>query len=85
LAKRKGRQREGDPVPSRFDLLDRLTDRQREALERAYREGYFEIPKGTTGESLATSMDISTSAFHNHLRSAEAELFAWLLDDESDR
>ena len=85
LAKRKGRQREDGPVASRFDLLDRLTDRQREALERAYREGYFEIPKGTTGESLATSMDISTSAFHNHLRSAEAELFAWLLDDESDR
>jgi predicted DNA binding protein len=30
-------------------------------------------------------MDISASAFHSHLRGAEAELFEWLFDDGSDQ
>jgi predicted DNA binding protein len=61
-------------------VFDRLTDRQREIVERAYRAGYFETPKQATGEALAAEMDISTSAFHNHLRAAESELFSWLFD-----
>ena len=84
LAKRENRQRDGGFLTSRLSLLDRLTDRQREIVERAYREGYFETPKQTTGKSLASSMDISTSAFHNHLRAAESELFSWLFDSGPD-
>ena len=82
LAIREKQERNDGPVTSRLSLLDRLTDRQREVVERAYREGYFETPKKTTGESLASSMEVSTSAFHNHLRAAEAELFSWLFDSE---
>jgi predicted DNA binding protein/putative methionine-R-sulfoxide reductase with GAF domain len=80
IAKRKNQTRDDGPVTSRLSLLNRLTDRQREVVERAYQAGYFETPKRTTGKSLASSIDISTSAFHNHLRAAEAELFAWLFE-----
>ena len=82
LAIREKQKRNDGPVTSRLSLLDRLTDRQREVVERAYRAGYFETPKRTTGKSLASSMDVSTSAFHNHLRAAEAELFSWLFDSD---
>lgn len=61
------------PLPDRY--LGRLTDRQREAIELAYRKGYFDTPKRTTGAELAEDMDISHSAFHNHLRTAERRLF----------
>jgi predicted DNA binding protein/GAF domain-containing protein len=80
LAKRDCPHRARESVESRIDPFDRLTERQREVVQRAYREGYFETPKEATSESLAESLDISTSAFHNHLRAAEAELFAWLFD-----
>jgi predicted DNA binding protein/GAF domain-containing protein len=68
------------PEPTRSSFFERLTERQREVVERAYREGYFECPKQTTGKALAETMDISASAFHNHLRAAESELFSWLFD-----
>jgi predicted DNA binding protein/GAF domain-containing protein len=84
LAKRERQRAAEGPIASRNSLLDQLTDRQREVVEHAYREGYFETPKQVTGESLAASMDISASAFHNHLRSAEAELFSWLFGNETE-
>lgn len=52
-----------------------LTDRQLEAAELAYLRGFFESPKTATGAELAEKMDISTSAFHRHLRIAERHLF----------
>jgi predicted DNA binding protein/GAF domain-containing protein len=84
LAKRDGTHRTGQGVTNHISPFDRLTERQREVVQRAYREGYFETPKEATSESLAESLDISTSAFHNHLRTAEAELFSWLFDSESE-
>jgi predicted DNA binding protein len=80
LAKREPRPEAPGGATTRDSVFDRLTDRQREIVERAYRAGYFETPKQATGEALAAEMDISTSAFHNHLRAAESELFAWLFD-----
>jgi predicted DNA binding protein len=80
LAKRDQRHAGVSSATSSDSIFDRLTDRQREAIERAYADGYFEVPKQVTGEEIAESMDISTSTFHNHLRAAEAELFAWLFD-----
>jgi len=60
-------------IPERF--LDGLTERQRQAIELAFHSGYFESPKGATGAELAEVMDLSSSAFHNHLRAAEQKLF----------
>jgi len=57
-----------------------LTERQRTALETAYEAGYFEWPREQTAEELAEMLDISSSTFHQHLRTAEQKLFSKLLD-----
>lgn len=62
-----------EQLPNRY--LGQLTDRQREAIELAYRRGYFETPKRATGAEIAEDMGISHSAFHSHLRTAERQLF----------
>ncbi|MFC7257361.1 GAF domain-containing protein [Haloplanus litoreus] len=59
--------------------LQNLTDRQREALELAYHGGYFESPKGLSGQELAEQMDISSSSFNVHLRTAERKLLDAIL------
>ncbi|WP_159904437.1 histidine kinase N-terminal 7TM domain-containing protein [Salinirussus salinus] len=51
-----------------------LTDRQREALEAAYRAGYFEWPRDSTAEEVAASLDIASPTLHGHLRKAENRL-----------
>jgi len=51
-----------------------LTDRQREALEAAYRAGYFEWPRDSTAEDVADSLDIASPTLHGHLRKAEHRL-----------
>ncbi|MFP8958546.1 PAS domain S-box protein [Natrialbaceae archaeon A-CW3] len=63
-------------------LLGGLTDRQREVVQTAYHGGFFDWPRATTGEDLATSLDISPPAFHNHVRTAERKVFAALFDGE---
>ena len=43
-------------------------------LELAYHSGYFDSPKGSTGSDLSDVLDISSSAFHAHVRRAERKL-----------
>jgi len=51
-----------------------LTDRQREVLQFAYHGGFFERPQGATAGELATALDISSSTFLHHIRTAEQKL-----------
>ncbi|WP_375137271.1 bacterio-opsin activator domain-containing protein [Halostella limicola] len=55
-------------VELRQSIEERLTDRQREALTRAYYAGYFEWPRQSTAGDIAASMDIAETMFHYHLR-----------------
>ncbi|MFB6080155.1 MAG: PAS domain S-box protein [Haloferacaceae archaeon] len=65
------------------DLLgDRLTRRQREALETAYSAGYFEWPRESTGEEVAALLGVTQPTFNKHLRTAERKTFSMLLDRE---
>lgn len=64
-------------------LDERLTDRQREVLRTAYEEGYYERPRGKTGEELAADMGISSATFSQHVRAAERNLLAILYADET--
>lgn len=57
---------------ARIDLSI-LTPKQREALELAVSEGYFD--DGTTLEDLSGGLEISTSALSQRLRSAQVKLF----------
>ncbi|PSP90837.1 hypothetical protein BRC90_00225 [Halobacteriales archaeon QS_4_69_34] len=65
-------------------LADRLTDRQRTALQRAHLAGFFERPRRMTGDELAASMGVSRSTFHQHLRAAERKLVATFFETAAD-
>jgi PAS domain S-box-containing protein len=64
----------GDPLAEYG--FDDLTDRQEEVLEAAFRAGYFELPRDTTGEEIAESMDIAAPTLRAHLRKAENRILA---------
>ncbi|WP_231754538.1 helix-turn-helix domain-containing protein [Halapricum sp. CBA1109] len=60
--------------------MNELTDRQRTAVQKAFVGGFFEWPRGTSGEDLAASMDISPSTYHQHLRAAQRKVFTEIFD-----
>ncbi|WP_266080144.1 bacterio-opsin activator domain-containing protein [Haladaptatus caseinilyticus] len=78
-------QREQDrvePTPTEFrpTLDESLTDRQWSALETAYLAGYFEWPRISTGEEVASSLDVTPPTFHQHLRRAQAKMVETFFD-----
>lgn len=74
LAKRKQSNSPDAAENVQHEALEQLTPRQWEVLREAYRNGYFERPKGTPGTEIAEQMDISSTAFHEHLRAAESKI-----------
>lgn len=56
-----------------------LTDRQRELLEAAVREGYFTVPRDCTLAELADTLDVDKSTASTTLRRAESRLVKWFL------
>jgi hypothetical protein len=58
----------------------RLTDRQREILEAAYRMGYFDRPRGASATDVAEAFDIDPSTVGEHLAAAESKLLADLFE-----
>jgi predicted DNA binding protein len=60
-----------DPVARRWDL----TPAQEEAVEAAYRMGYFSVPRGVTASEVADSIGVSKSAFLERLRRAQSAFF----------
>ena len=62
--------------------VEGLTDRQREAMEAAYRAGYFQWPRDSTAEEVAETLDISAPTLHAHLRKAEDALLGELFEPE---
>ncbi|WP_435157579.1 GAF domain-containing protein [Haladaptatus sp. DFWS20] len=58
----------------------RLTTRQQEVLQLAYRSGFFESPRVRTGKELSDALDISQSTFNYHLRGAERKLCEMVLE-----
>ncbi|WP_440765996.1 helix-turn-helix domain-containing protein [Natronorubrum sp. DTA7] len=66
-------------VVSTTDSGALLTDRQRELLEAAIREGYFEIPRECTLAELAETLEIDKATASTTLRRGEAALVKWFL------
>lgn len=62
------------PSNTHEPIADRLSPRQREALQLARTQGYYEYPRDTTARTLAAELDISKTTFLEHLRKAEAKL-----------
>jgi GAF domain-containing protein/DNA-binding Lrp family transcriptional regulator len=63
-------------------ILERLTPRQQEVLQLAYRSGYFEMPRVQTGKELADALGIVPSTFAKHIRSAERNLLDVIFANE---
>jgi len=61
--------------------LSKLTTRQREVLETAYRMGYFEYPRGANATEVAGELGIDPSTFTEHLAAAQSKLLAELLPE----
>ncbi|SEQ77789.1 helix-turn-helix domain-containing protein [Natrinema salaciae] len=59
-----------------------VTDEQRVALVRAYRDGYFEEPRETSLEELADRLDISPTAVGGRIRRGTGQLVETTLLDE---
>ncbi|MBX0293310.1 bacterio-opsin activator domain-containing protein [Haloarcula nitratireducens] len=59
---------------TRAALEERLTDRQLEVLRTAYLSGFFEWPRETTGEEVASMLDITQPTVNRHLRVSERKL-----------
>lgn len=53
---------------------DGLTDCQHEALRTAYEMGYFEIPRTTSLDDVATELGITASSLSERLRRAQTQL-----------
>lgn len=64
-------------------FVDDLTDRQLEVIQTAYYSGFFESPRGHTGEEVAETLGISSTAFYRHIRTVQRKLFDTLFDDSS--
>nr|WP_121821656.1 bacterio-opsin activator domain-containing protein [Halostella salina] len=58
-----------------------LTDRQAEVAQVAYHSGFFEADRDVTGRDIASTLDISHTAFYDHVRRVEQKLFASLFED----
>jgi len=68
-----------DAIGSTF--TERLTERQRLAVEAAYFGGYFDSPRLQSGEEIADSLDISPATFHQHVRKAQRRLLQVILTE----
>ncbi|MFP8955809.1 bacterio-opsin activator domain-containing protein [Natrialbaceae archaeon A-CW3] len=74
-----------DPsIPGSSVIETKLTDRQLDALETAYRSGFFDWPRTSTGEEVAERLDISPATFTQHLRAAELKFFDAVFTGDSE-
>jgi DNA-binding CsgD family transcriptional regulator len=67
----------------RDELDDRLTERQRTVLRTAYLADYFESPRGSTAEEVASSLDITGSTLLHHLRAGQRKLLDAYLEEQT--
>lgn len=59
-------------------MSGKLSDKQLEVLETAYRMGYFKVPQEVTAEEIASELDISRSTLSERLRRVEHNFCALL-------
>lgn len=73
-------ERLGEYEPEAGRLSAILTDRQRELLEFAVREGYYEVPRATTHRELARELELATGTVSEGLQRIEAKLIDAYVD-----
>jgi len=71
--------RKGERKPGERDRTSLLTERQLEILSIAVERGYYETPRGTTHEQIATHLNVATATVSEHLRKIEQRVFSGLV------
>jgi len=61
--------------------LSRLTEKQRQAIVKAYEYGYFDAPRRISSEQLTKKLGLVKSTLTIHLRRAEHRLLAEMLNE----
>jgi len=61
-------------------IVDRLSDRQREAVRTAVDLGYYDVPRTATAEDVAAELGCATSTAAEHLRKVESTVLTGLFD-----
>lgn len=64
----------------RQGLQAHLTDRQREVLRTAFEAGYYEWPRGCTGEEVAAELGITSATFSELVHAAERNLLGAMFE-----
>ena len=72
-------ERTGKYRPEGGRLIDGLTTRQREVLQAAVHEGYYETPRQATHEEIADHVDCSPATVGEHLQKVERAVFGALV------
>lgn len=71
-----------DAVPSTIwveTFFEKLTEKQIDAIVKAFDYGYYTSPREVTTDSIATSLGITRSTYEEHLRKAENRLMEAML------
>jgi DNA-binding transcriptional ArsR family regulator len=64
-----------------LDVMPKITEKQRMAIELAIKHGYYELPKKTNLRFLAKIMGVSYPTFQHHLRKAEKKMLPTLYEE----
>ncbi len=62
-----------------LSLFPQLPKKQKQAIELAYKNGYYQFPKKTNLDKLAKIVKVSKQTFQENLKKAEAKLMPLLL------
>jgi len=58
------------------NIMQKLTEKQKQAVEKAYEAGYYQYPKKTDLRKLAAKAGISLPTFQEHLKKGENKLIS---------
>jgi predicted DNA binding protein len=61
------------------EVRKELTQKQLHSVTRAFEQGYYDIPRSTSSESIAGGMNINRRTFEDHLRKAEKKIMKKLI------
>jgi predicted DNA binding protein len=82
LVSQRTRQRSGEHgIPE--SVLEDLTEKQQEAIEKAYTTGYFNWPRTSNAGEIAERLGVSSATFTQHLRTAERKIFERIFEEHS--
>ncbi|NHN59409.1 MULTISPECIES: bacterio-opsin activator domain-containing protein [Halorussus] len=80
LVAQRERTRPTDATRPSDRFRDDLTERQLEVAQTAYHAGFFDADRDVTGRDVASMLDVSHTAFYDHVRRVQRKLFASLFE-----